>query len=241
MKTLSIVIPAYNEAAYIQPLLRKIIAVQTELIDFRKEIIVVDDGSTDGTAQLASCFEGVKVIRQHNAGKGAAVQAGVAQATGEYILIQDADLEYDPSDYMLMLRALNDRENVAVYGSRPREVIRKFGWNWPFPGRHENQGLGPWIANAILSLVTFGLYGRWITDTLTAYKLYPTRILRSFRVRTRGFETDHELSAKLIRSGIEIVEVPIAYQPRSTKEGKKIRGRDGLIAVWTLLRFRFVD
>jgi hypothetical protein len=108
-------------------------------------------------------------------------------------------------------------------------------------GRHPQQSLGAWLAGCILSLWTLLLYGRWITDTLTAYKLYPAGFLQAARARTHGFETDHELTAKLLRRGFRICEVPIRYIPRGVREGKKIRARDGLIAVWTLLRFRFTD
>jgi glycosyltransferase involved in cell wall biosynthesis len=241
MKTLSIIIPAFNEAAFIATLLERVISVPTEPLGYVKEIIVVDDGSSDNTAELASCFSAVKVLRQHNQGKGAAVQNGVRQATGNFILVQDADLEYEPADYLPMLKALGGAEDVSVYGSRSLGVIRDGGWGWPCPGRHSAQGFGPWLANILLSLMTFILYGRWITDMLTAYKLYPIRVVQGFNVKTCGFETDHELTAKMIKAGINIKEIPIAYKPRSVSEGKKIRARDGLIAVWTLLRFRLVD
>src|SRR5690606_6349667 len=111
----------------------------------------------------------------------------------------------------------------------------------PFPGKHPTQKVGPWTAGVLLTLWTALMYGRWITDTLTAYKLYPAKAVKSMSLRTSGFETDHEITAKLIRSGHRIVEVPIAYFPRSAEEGKKIKATDGLIAVWTLLKFRFID
>lgn len=239
MKTLTIVIPAFNEAAYISTLLERVISIPTETLGFAKEIIVVDDGSSDNTAELASRFTAIKVLRQKNQGKGAAVQNGVKHATGDYILVQDADLEYDPLDYLPMLKVLNDNGVTSVYGSRQLGVLRSKGWQWPFPGRHNDQNLGPWVANILISCVTVMFYGRWITDMLTAYKLYPTKIIQGYQIKTCGFETDHELTAKLIKSGIKIAEVPISYIPRSIAEGKKIRARDGLIAVWTLIRFRF--
>ena len=236
MKLLSIVIPAYNEAAYIGNLLEQIARVDSRALGFEKEVLVVNDGSTDATESIARSFEssGVKCFRQvPNQGKGKAVQRGIREAAGDYILVQDADLEYDPADYLPILRALESGAD-SVYGSRVLGQIRKSGWT----GRHPSQGFGPWIAGVILSFWTFLLYGRWISDTLTAYKLYPAQILKAMKLETSGFETDHEITAKLIRLGLKIVEVPIAYHPRSEEEGKKIKPRDGVIAVWTLLKFR---
>jgi len=241
MRTVSIIVPAYNEEAFIGTLLERITRVPTEDIGFRKEIIVVDDGSTDATAECAAFLPDVTVTRQDNQGKGAAVQRGLREATGDFVLVQDADLEYDPDDYVPMLAALGEAGATAVYGSRPLGVIRERGWLHPFPGKHPGQGIGPWAMNVVLSVFCLLLYGRWITDLLTGYKIYPAGILKGFTVRTRGFETDHELTAKLVKSGIAIHEVPVGYTPRSKEEGKKIRARDGLIALWTLLRFRFVD
>jgi len=240
MKLVSIVIPAYNEAAYIGNLLRTIAQVDTRPLGFEKEILVVNDGSTDSTEALARQFapDGVKVFNQvPNQGKGRAVERGIRESTGDYILVQDADLEYDPSDYLPMLAKLTNGAD-SVYGSRVLGQMRRSGWSL-VPGKHPSQGFGPWFGGVVLSLWTFLLYGRWISDTLTAYKLYPARSLKAMKLETRGFETDHEITAKLIRLGVRIAEVPISYRPRSVAEGKKIRPRDGLIAVWTLLKFRF--
>jgi dolichol-phosphate mannosyltransferase len=240
MPVLSVVIPAYNEGAFIGTLLDRIMAVPTESVGFQKEIIVVDDGSKDNTGEIARSRTGVRCFTQvPNQGKGKAVQRGIRESTGDYILIQDADLEYDPNDYLPILKALNAKNADVVYGSRtlgqwtsrPRRVL--------FPGRHAEQSLGPWVAGVLLTLWTAMIYGRWITDTLTAYKLYPGPVVKAMQLRTSGFETDHEITAKLIRLGKKIVEVPISYYPRSREEGKKIKPSDGLIAVWTLLRFRF--
>jgi glycosyltransferase involved in cell wall biosynthesis len=242
MPILSIVIPAYNEGAFIGTLLEKILAVPTESMGFKKEIIVVNDGSTDNTEAIASGFAHVRCFTQvPNQGKGKAVQRGIAESTGQYILIQDADLEYNPNDYLPMLAALRDTKADAVYGSRT--LGQRAGQpKWTlFPGKHPQQGTGPWVAGALLTLWTALVYRRWITDTLTAYKLYPGPVVKSMNLRTSGFETDHEITAKLVRLGKKIVEVPIAYYPRSRDEGKKIKPTDGLIAVWTLLRFRFTD
>lgn len=236
MKVLSIVIPAYNEESSIAKLLEKVRRAPTESLDFAKEIIVVDDGSVDRTAELVQGFPGVIFIRQENQGKGRAVQNGIERATGDLVLVQDADLEYDPDDYPALLQACNGPK-TAVYGSRVLGQIR----SGRTLGRHPQQEFGPWLAGVLLSMWTFLLYGRWITDTLTAYKLYPIEFLRSVRAKTQGFETDHELTAKLLRGGFTIREVPVQYYPRTAQEGKKIRARDGLVAVWTLLRFRYTS
>jgi dolichol-phosphate mannosyltransferase len=211
--------------------------VDTESLGFSKDIVVVDDGSKDGTAAAVRRFPGVRLIQQQNQGKGRAVQRGIQEATGDYILVQDADLEYDPADYIPMLAELV-RRGGAVYGSRTLGQLRENGWTLT-PGRHPRQSFGPWVANVLLTLWTFLLFGKWITDMLTGYKIYPREFFSRVQIVTRGFETDHEITAKLIRLGLQIHEVPISFSPRSEEEGKKIRARDGLIAVWTLLRFRF--
>ena len=237
MQRLSIIIPAYNEELFIGTLLDTILAVDTESLGFQKEIIVVNDGSKDGTADSVRRFSSVKLIDQQNQGKGAAVQRGIREATGDFILVQDADLEYEPADYRPMLKALETGAS-CIYGSRTLGQLRALGWTIT-PGRHPQQGLGPWLAGLILSAVTFLLYWVWISDTLTAYKLYPRSVFGWMTVKTHGFETDHEITAKLIRAGIRIAEVPISYHPRSVEEGKKIKASDGFMAIWTLLRFRY--
>lgn len=242
MKKLSIIIPAYNEEAFIGILLERILKIPTEKLGYEKEILVVDDASKDRTFEIASQFPEVTVLRQSpNQGKGAAVQRGIRASTGDYVLVQDADLEYDPSDYMPMLAALEGGRRLAVYGSRTlgqRQIQKTFNI---FPGKHPHQGIGPWLAGAILSVWTFLLYRKWISDTLTAYKLYPAETIKKFDIKTHGFETDHEITAKLIRAGVEIREIPIGYDPRTVAEGKKISSKDGFIAVWTLAKYRFRD
>lgn len=246
MPVLSIVIPAYNEGAFIETLLDRIVNVPVERLGFEKEIVVVNDGSKDDTEAVARRFAAsrpdvrIDVFTQvPNQGKGKAVQRGIQESTGDYILIQDADLEYNPDDYLALIETLKTAD--VVYGSRTLGQHRLKAGSKIFPGKHPDQSVGPWVAGGLLTLWTLLLYGRWITDTLTAYKLYPASALKPMKLRTSGFETDHEITAKMIRRGLKIRETPIAYFPRSREEGKKIKASDGFIAVWTLLRFRFSD
>jgi dolichol-phosphate mannosyltransferase len=239
MIALSIIIPAYNEAAYIGTLLERIVAVDLAAVVVSREIIVVDDGSADATADVAE-RHGVRVLRQRaNAGKGAAVRAGIAAATGTHVLIQDADLEYDPRDYLPMLAALHHRGGeVAVYGSRylnpasaNGDVRMRLG---PWPG----QSWPAFLGGRSLSLAAWLTTGRFLTDTVTALKLLPRELLADLHLQTTGFELDHEISAKILSRGVRIEEVPIRYQPRSKAEGKKIGASDWWRALRTFWRFR---
>ena len=226
--TLSIVIPAYNEERFIGTLLERIAAVDLSRLDVAKEIIVVDDGSKDRTVEIASAVSGVRVHRLPvNSGKGSAVRAGIALATGEFLIIQDADLEYDPNDYVPMLEALAANRGDVVYGSR-----------YLGRGRHANQSLAAYLGGRSLSLVALLFTGRYLTDTVTAYKLFRRRDIAGITLQTSGFELDHEITARLLARGLRIVEVPIRYQPRSREEGKKIGPADWFTAIRTFARFR---
>ena len=239
MRLLSVIVQAYNEEVYIGTLLTRISEVDTASQGFRMEIIVVNDGSKDRTEEIVTGFagDGVLCVTQPNQGKGKAVQRGIAEARGEYLLIQDADLKYDPQDYPARLTALRTADDV--YGSRTLGQLRLR--KSLMPGRHPDQDLGPWLAGVLLIWRTFVLCGRWIADTLTVYKLYPTATLIGMRILTKRFETDHEITARLTRAGLTFPEVPISCIPRSTEEGNKIKLRGGFIALWTLLRFRFAS
>ena len=228
MTTLSIVIPAYNEERFIGTLLERIQAVDLAALGVAPEIVVVDDCSGDRTSQIVAGFPDVRLHRQTvNGGKGKAVRQGIAMATGELLIIQDADLEYDPSDYVPMIRALLDGKGDVVYGSR-----------YLGRGRHPQQSLAAYVGGRSLSVAGLLATGRFLTDTVTAYKLFRRADLASLDLQTSGFELDHEITARLLARGLRIVEVPIHYAPRSREEGKKIGARDWFIALRTFYRFR---
>ena len=228
MKTLSIVIPAYNEERFIGTLLEQIRAVDLAQFDLDKQIIVVDDCSKDRTADIAAAVPGVTLKRMPvNGGKGKAVRAGISSATGEYLIIQDADLEYDPNDYVPMLRVLLSGSADVVYGSR-----------YLGRGRHSNQSVGAYLGGRSLSVIAWLFTRRHLTDTVTALKLFHRDQLGEIELKTSGFELDHEITAKMAHRGARFAEVPIRYMPRSREEGKKIGPKDWFIAVRTFMRYR---
>lgn len=225
--TLSVVIPAYNEERFIGTLLERIRAVDLSEFGLDTEVIVVDDCSTDRTADIVGKDPGARLIRMpKNGGKGRAVRAGIAAATGDYLIIQDADLEYDPRDYVPMLRALLARRGDVVYGSR-----------YLGRGKHANQSWGAYLGGRSLSVIAWLFTGRWLTDTVTAYKLFSRADLASLPLETSGFELDHEITSRMAARGRRIVEVPIQYMPRSREEGKKIGARDWVRAFRTFWRY----
>jgi dolichol-phosphate mannosyltransferase len=228
MPTLSIVVPAYNEERFIGTLLEKIRAVDLAPLGIDKEVIVVDDCSKDRTAEIAASVPGIVLKRlPANGGKGQAVRAGIALATGQYLIIQDADLEYDPNDYVPMLEALVAGRGDVVYGSR-----------YMGRGRHANQSLAAYLGGRSLSLAALVVTGRYLTDTVTALKLFHRDQLAGIALDTSGFELDHEITAKMAHRGARFVEVPIRYAPRTREEGKKIGMRDWFVAVRTFVRYR---
>jgi len=227
-KVLSIVIPAYNEERFIGTLLEQIRAVDLSPLGVSKQVIVVDDHSSDRTPEIVKGFPEVTFERlPKNGGKGQAVRTGIGLATGEYLIIQDADLEYDPQDYLPMMKALLDGRGDVIYGSR---YLRA--------GRHARQSLTAYLGGRSLSLVGFLCTGTWLTDTVTALKLFPRELLPTLRLRTSGFELDHEITAKVLAMGLRIAEVPVSYHPRTKEEGKKIGLRDWFIGTRTFFRFR---
>ncbi len=223
---LSVIVPAYNEAGTIGPLLELVLGMPIDL-----EVVVVDDGSTDGTADILKEFASdsrVRVITQTpNQGKGAAIRTGIAHVLGEIVLIQDADLEYDPGDYEVILKQFEDPVVSVVYGSRLK--------------LKSNHISSPsfFLGGVTLTAITNLLYGTRITDEPTCYKAFRASLLKSLPLKCKRFEFCPEVTALVARKGIRIREVPIHYFPRKTSEGKKIRARDWFEAVATLFQCRF--
>jgi len=225
---LSIVVPAYNERETIAKLLRRVREVHLDGVT--KEIIVVDDGSQDGTWEVLEQEgreEGTKVLRHHrNQGKGAAVRTGLEQATGDIIIIQDADLEYDPADYPVLIKPILAGKAQVVYGSR-------------FLGEHKAMFFWHALGNNMLTLLTNLLFDTTLTDMETGYKVFTAEVARKLRLRSQGWGFDPEITAQILKMGQRIYEVPISYTGREFWEGKKIRWHDAFTVLVTLLRHRF--
>jgi dolichol-phosphate mannosyltransferase len=231
---LSIIIPVYNEEKTIQELVNKVIAVN--IPNVTKEIIVVDDGSSDGSVSKIPKKSVNFFQHDKNQGKGTAIKTGIGKATGEYILIQDADLEYDPEQIKLLTKPIMDKVAKVVYGTR---LDRR-----PHFGQEERnfRFLLHYVGNRFLSLITSVLYGSWLTDMETCYKMFPSSFGKKVKLNSRRFDFEPEITAKLLKSGYKILEVPIVTKPRDYNEGKKLRTfHDGGIALWTLFKYRFVD
>jgi glycosyltransferase involved in cell wall biosynthesis len=230
MKKLSIIIPVYNEAETVDRVIERVLAVELE--DFEREIIVVNDGSTDETGaileRLADRWSSLLTVIHHeeNQGKGAAIRTALERVGGDIVITQDADLEYDPREYSKLLALFEDPAVRVVYGSRNLRKNPRSSWRFYWGGR-----LLSWVANL--------LYGSDLTDEATGYKLFRTELLRSLDLQADGFAFCPEVTGKVLRQNIEIHEIPISYEPRSLDEGKKISWRDGLEAVWVLIKHRF--
>lgn len=231
MRLLSILIPAYQEERTIGEVLRQVAEVDTESAGWDKEILVCDDGSTDGTVivveQRMAEDARIRLVRHpENRGKGAAIRTALAEARGDYCLIQDADLEYEVSDYPALLAQVEAGAEV-VYGSRFLTAERPDGMRMP-----------NYVANRILTISSNLLYGLSISDEATCFKVFRTDLLRSLDLTCTGFEFCPEVTAKLGKRKIKIAEVPIHYRARNVAEGKKVRWTDGAIAMWVLVKNR---
>lgn len=226
---LSIVIPVYNEKNTIREILSKVKAVNG--ID--KEIVIVDDFSKDGTRdilkQIAIEDPTLKIFyKEFNSGKGDTLKEGFKHTTGDYVIVQDADLEYDPQDYSGLLDVLKTKGADVVYGSR-------------FSGNYKDMSNLHYFGNKMLTLVTNIFYGVMLTDMETCYKLVPGDFIRKLDIKSKRFNFEPEITAKILKSGLKIVEAPISYKGRSFSEGKHITWRDGIVALWTLIKFKFID
>jgi len=230
MKKLSIIIPAYNESKTIRAILNKV--KRAPLRGVKKEIIVVDDASTDGTTELLkkNKYGSIKILHHNkNMGKGAAIRTGLRHATGDIVLIQDADLEYDPNDYQKLIAPIIKGKADVVYGSRllgQKSKYSKFAY---------------YAAGRSLTMLTNLLYGINITDEPCGYKVFKASIIKNIPLKCKRFEFCPEITAKVSKRHIKIFEVPASYMPRSREEGKKIKFKDWLEAVYTLVKYRLAD
>lgn len=231
---LSIIIPVFNEYKTIASVVEQLKSLP--LPQVTKEIIIVDDGSSDTSADIIKKITDKsikKIFHEKNEGKGAAVRSGIKVASGDYILIQDADLEYNPNDIQKLIDPILERKAVVVYGTRLKRL--------PNFSRDERtvRFLIQYLGNKFLSLTTSIFYGQWITDMETGYKLFPKNAVVTMPLHARSFEFEPEITAKLMKSGYKIVEIPISTNPRGKDEGKKLSAfKDGPQAFWTLVKYR---
>jgi glycosyltransferase involved in cell wall biosynthesis len=225
---LSVIIPVFNEVESIREIVRRV-----QKVRLADEIVIVDDGSTDGTRDLLAGLDGKRGVRvlfhERNQGKGSAVRTGLSNARGDVLLIQDADLEYDPHDYPSLLKPITEGVADVVYGSRFLGGPRRVTMFWHM------------VANQILTLTTNLLYDTILSDMETGYKVFRRQVLNDITLRAKRFDFEPEFTAKMLKRHVRIFEVPITFNPRDYSEGKKIKLKDAFAAVWTLIKYRFVD
>lgn len=226
---LSVVMPVFNENKTVREIVERVIAVR----DIQKEIVLVDDASTDGTIDVLNDIvknhpEIKVVLKKINSGKGSSVAEGIRYTKGDLVIIQDADLEYDPRDYKKLLEHYIKEEGNVIYGSR-------------FLGISEKRDFAHYLGNKFLTFVTNTLFGVKLSDMETCYKLIPGNFVRGLSIKSKRFDFEPEITAKILKAGLKIKEIPISYSGRKFSEGKKITWRDGILAILTLIRFRFTD
>lgn len=238
---LSIVIPAYNEERFIKEILTRVKAASLPK-GVRKEVIVVNDASTDSTAEIVRKVAGVRLVSHaRNAGKGSAIRTGLKEARGDIIIIQDADLEYNPEEIARVIQPIVDGKTKVSYGSRYLDPKQRKANKVFLKKVHKNAYQLFYIGGRGLTFAANLLYNTNITDEATCYKAFDAKLIKSIPLKCRRFEFCPEVTAKVAKRGYKIAEVPISYKPRSFEDGKKIKMHDGLAAIWTLIKYRFVD
>lgn len=229
---LSVIIPSYNEEKTIEEIIRRVKAV--DLGSIEKEIIVVDDGSKDHTREILKTIPGIiYIFHVKNLGKGGAVKTGLKNATGDIIIIQDADLEYDPQDYPAMIKPILEGKTEAVMGIRipPKHDLR----------RHKSVYWQAWLGNNLITWTTNWLYNNNAGEYEGCYKAFTKKLIDSIEIKTNNFDFDNELVCKILKRGHKTVDVPIKYHPRNYEEGKKINWKHGFMILWTIIKYRFID
>ena len=228
MQKITILIPVYNEVNTLEEILNKV--ENTDFCGLEKEIILIDDCSTDGTKEIYSKFSYKVLYHNVNKGKGAALRTGFKEANGDIIIIQDADLEYDPRDYKDLIRLVLEDKADVVYGTRLTGVKPSRAFMF-----HHLLG------NKFLTFVTNLLYCTTLTDMETCYKCFRADFVKDIKIHSNRFDFEPEITAKILKKGARLYELPISYYGREYKEGKKITWKDGIYALWTLIKYRFVD